>query len=155
MKTKHIDEILLEHPFFEGMNSDFVRVIAGCGINKLFHAEELLAREGKTADFFYLVRQGRLAIEMHTAGRGHLILQTQSDGDIVGWSWLFPPHLWNFDVRAMETSHVIALDGKCLRQKCEIDKALGYDLMKRFSQIMVERLRAVQVQVMDLYGNGR
>jgi CRP/FNR family cyclic AMP-dependent transcriptional regulator len=81
------------------------------------------------------------------------VLQTLEPGEIVGWSWLFPPYRWNFDVRALEPLGAIAFDGACLRGKCDRDPALGYTLMKRFARVLSERLGAARLQLLDLYGS--
>lgn len=151
MKT--IDKLLKEHPFFSDMQAEYVDLIAGCGRNIVFKPDEWLAREGDMADEFYVIRAGRVAIEAEFPGRGWVTLQTVDAGEIVGWSWVFPPYKWTFDLRARETVHVVALDGKCLRTKCQADKAMGYELMQRFSRIMAERLRAARLQMMDIYGD--
>lgn len=153
MKNREILEIISQHPFFGGMDPKHLATIAGCGSNRVFKADELLAHEGAPSDHFYLIRHGRVAIEMHTTSRGHRLLQTLAEGDIVGWSWLFPPHYWNFDVRAIDQTRVLALDGKCLRGKCEADKEMGYELMKRFARVMADRLQSTRMQLMDFYGD--
>ncbi len=150
MKT--IDVLLKEHPFFWDMENTYVDLIAGCGRNQVYKPDDWLAREGDMADMFYVIREGRVAVETEIPGRGRVVLATIGAGEIVGWSWIFPPYLWTFDVRVRQTAHVVALDGKCLREKCEADKAMGYQLMKRFSRIMAERLKAARLQVMDIYG---
>jgi CRP-like cAMP-binding protein len=63
-----------------------------------------------------------------------------------------PPHKWHFDARAMEITRAIALDGKCLRDKCKEDHDLGYELMKKFSVLIAQRLEATRLQLMDIYG---
>jgi CRP-like cAMP-binding protein len=73
-------------------------------------------------------------------------------GEVLGWSWLIPPYHWKFDARAIEQTRALALDGKCLRTKCEEDHDLGYELLKRFAQIMEERLQATRLQLLDVYG---
>ncbi|HEC15641.1 MAG TPA: Crp/Fnr family transcriptional regulator, partial [Sedimenticola sp.] len=62
---------------------------------------------------------------------------------------------WHHDARAVEDTRAIALDGKCLRGKCEADPALGYELMKRFSAMVIDRLKATQLQLLDMYGRSQ
>jgi hypothetical protein len=80
------------------------------------------------------------------------MIQTEGEGEILGWSWLVPPYYWHFDARATEKTQVIAIDGKCLREKCESDHDLGYKLMRRFALIIAERLEATRLQLLDIYG---
>ncbi len=89
---------------------------------------------------------------MAAPGRPPLVLQTVGAGDILGWSWLIPPYHWMFDAVALEPTRTIALDGRCLRGKCEADRVLGYELLKRFAHIMEQRLQATRLQLLDLYG---
>ena len=81
-----------------------------------------------------------------------LMIATLGDGTVVGWSWLFPPYRWSFDARAIEDTRAIAFDGACLRGKCDSDHELGYVLMQRFAQIILDRLQAARLQLLDVYG---
>ena len=153
MTIKHIPEILKAHPFFKDLREDYIRLLADCGTNQIIKPGKLILEEGKPADHFYLIRQGAVAVEIHVPNRGAVQLQTLHAGDILGWSWLFPPYKWTLDASALDTVHAIAMDAKCLRGKCEQDAVLGYTLMKTFSQVMAERLQATLFQLLDVYGN--
>lgn len=152
---KTVADLLREHPFFHDLDEDDLGFIAGCGKNVTFPAGSYIAREGEAADMFYVIRRGKVAIETFIPQGKPLILQTLKEGEIFGWSWLFPPYLWTFDARAMDGDvHCIALAGSCLREKCEQDKELGFDLMKRFARILSDRLLATRLQILDVYGDG-
>ncbi|MDW8105819.1 MAG: cyclic nucleotide-binding domain-containing protein, partial [Armatimonadota bacterium] len=146
-----LESILAEHPFFAGLEPRYVQVIAGCASNVVFEEGRIIFREGEEADRFYLIREGRVALEVHAAGIGTLTIQTLDAGDILGWSWLVPPYRWHFDARAIEQTRAIALDGECLRRKCEEDHDLGYELLKRFAEIITQRLQATRLQLLDVY----
>jgi CRP-like cAMP-binding protein len=150
---KDIDSLLSEHPFFKDFPPPYRILIAGCGKNVQFNAGQLLAETGAPANEFFAIRHGRASIELHSAERGPLILQTVEPGQIAGWSWLFPPYRWKFDVRAVEDVRAISFDGECLRGKCERDPAMGYDFMRRFAQVFMERLESARLQLLDLYGS--
>jgi len=150
--TRSIDEIIAAMPTFAGLDPAWLDFIAGCGRNQGFEAGEHLAREGEDADVFFAIRRGRVALEVAAPGAGTLMIETLEGGDVVGWSWLFPPHRWSFDVRAVEPVRAIAFDGACLRGKCEDDLALGYELMRRFAGVMLDRLQATRLQLLDVYG---
>jgi CRP/FNR family transcriptional regulator, cyclic AMP receptor protein len=150
---KDIEALLTEHPFFKDMAASCRGLIAGCGKNVRFEAGQLLAKTEDPANEFFAIRHGRVSIELHSNERGPLILQTLEAGDVAGWSWLFPPYHWKFDVRALEQVRAISFDGECLRGKCERDPAMGYDFMKRFARVFMERLEATRLQLLDLYGN--
>lgn len=149
-----LEPILSEHPFLKGLKPEHLKLLVGCASNVRFNAGQYLFREGEEANQFYMIRQGKVAVEIHAAGRGPITVQTVGEGDVLGWSWLIPPYRWRFDARALELTRAIALDGKCLRTKSEEDYDLGYELLKRFSNIIVERLEATRLQLLDVYGAG-
>lgn len=152
MKTLAV--ILVDLPFFKGLNSQQLEFLAGCASNVRFKPNEFLYREGDAANNFFLIREGKVAVESFSPKRGAITIQTLSKGDVLGWGWLFPPYQHYFDVRAIELTRAISLDGKCLRKKCEEDHDLGYDLMKRFSAVVIQRLQATRLQLLDLYDQG-
>jgi CRP/FNR family cyclic AMP-dependent transcriptional regulator len=147
-----IEQYLPDHPFFAGLDARALALVAGCGTNVSFAAGEFLFREGKPADQFFVVRRGRVAIEVHGPAAGTKVVDTADTGDVVGWSWLVPPYRWLFDARAVEATGAVAFDGRCLRGKCEQDPRLGYELMKLVTQVMFGRLVATRVRLLDLYG---
>jgi CRP-like cAMP-binding protein len=149
---RSIENLVAELPTFAGLEPADLELIAGCGVNRVFEAGDHLAREGDPADEFFVLRHGRVALEVDAPGRGALMISTLGEGAVVGWSWLFPPYRWSFDARALEQTRVVAFDGACLRGKCENDKALGYALMQRFAAVMLERLQATRIQLLDVYG---
>ena len=87
--------------------------------------------------------------------RGAVVIETIEAGEVVGWSWLFPPYQWHFDARAVSLVRATSFDGVCLREKCEQDPAFGYDLMSRFTQVLIERLQWTRLRLLDVYGDGR
>ncbi len=149
-----IEALLKDIPFFAGLTDEQLELIAGCGANRHFEANELLFREGEHADTFYCVRHGSVALEMFVPSRGSITIETLEAGEVVGWSWLFAPYRWHFDARALDVVRVTAFDGTCLRGKCEADPAFGYALMSRFAQILIERLQWTRLRLLDLYGRG-
>jgi CRP-like cAMP-binding protein len=120
-----------------------------------FPAGAALFRQGQPAERFYVIRAGSVALQVYAAGHGSLTIQTLRAGDSVGWSWLFPPCRWQLDAVAQEPVAAIAFDGACLRAKSAVDHELGYQLMSRFAQRMLEALIATRVQLLDVYGHGR
>lgn len=145
--------ILEEHPFLRDLSARHLELVVGCASNVRFEANKYLFREEEDANQFYIIRDGKVAVEVRTPNRGSIVVQTVGSGEILGWSWLLPPYQWHFDARAVEGTRAIALDGKCLRIKCENDHDLGYELLKRFAHIMEQRLEATRLQLLDIYGN--
>jgi len=109
-------------------------------------------REGEEANEFYIIRDGKVSLEIVSPGKEPIIIQTLESGEVLGWSWLVPPYYWHFDARAVEPTRVVAFDARCLRNKCEEDPKLGYELLKRLVPIIEQRLQATRIQLLDLYG---
>jgi CRP/FNR family cyclic AMP-dependent transcriptional regulator len=147
-----IKDYLPEHPFFKGLDPDLIEFLAGCARNVHFKEGEILFREGDKADTFYVIRKGRVAIQVHNPAGGGMIFDTADAGDVVGWTWLVPPYKWIFDASASEDTSAVAFDGACLRGKCEADPAVGYALMNRVMLVMYDRLQAARMRLLDLYG---
>jgi CRP/FNR family transcriptional regulator, cyclic AMP receptor protein len=150
-RVETIEDLLPGHPFFAGLDRPAIALMAGCAVNAHVRPGEFLFHEGEAADRFYVVRSGRVAIQMRLPTEG-VVLDTAREGDVVGWSWLVPPYRWTFDARATEGTSVIAFDGACLRAKCDEDPGLGYALLQRVVQVMSARLHSARVRLLDLYG---
>lgn len=147
-----LEHIVREHPFFAGLGSEFCALVCGCAKNVRFEAGQYLFHEGEPADEFYLIRHGRVAFELHAPDRGPMTFQTLAEGEIVGVSWLIPPYRRTFDARALTLVRAIAMDAACLRQKCDADHDLGYEMMKRLTAVLIQRLQATRFQILDVYG---
>ena len=147
-----IEATLHDVPLFQGLADEELELIAGCGSNVRFVEGEYLFRDGEEASTFYLLRHGTVALEMFVPARGPVTIETLDPGEVVGWSWLFPPYQWHFDARAMTLVRATSFDGACLRAKCESDTRLGYDLMSRFAQIVIGRLQSTRLRLLDVYG---
>ena len=150
-----LERIVLEHPFFAGLGPGFGAAISGCARNLRFASDQYLFREDEPANEFYLVRHGTVALELHSPGQPVIVIATLREGDILDSAWLVPPYRWSYDARATELIRVLGVNARCLRDKCEADHDLGYELMKRFVSAMGERLRAARLQVLDVYGTPR
>jgi len=147
-----LELILAKHPFFAGLAVEHRELVAGCARNHRYDAGEYLCREGDGANEFFLIRHGQVALEISAPGRPPVVFATLDEGEIVGASWLVPPYRWLHDARAATLTRAIGIDAACLRGKCEADHDLGYDMMKRFLPVLVQRLHATQLQILDVYG---
>jgi CRP-like cAMP-binding protein len=144
--------ILSKHQLFKGLDKRYLQLIVDCASDVHFNSGEIIFHEGDEANQFHIIREGRVALEVVLAsGREPIIIQVIGEGEILGWSWLFPPYRRHFDARAVTDTKAIAIDGKYLRTKCEKDHHLGYELMKRFTNIIEKRLRAMRLQNPDMY----
>jgi CRP-like cAMP-binding protein len=148
-----LERLLAEHPFVQGLDSRYLETLTGCAKNVRFAEGQMIFHEGDEANQFFLIREGKVAIETYIEGRGPVTIQTVAAGEILGWSWLIPPYRHRFDARALEAVRAIALDGKCLREKGEREPRLGYELLKRLTTVIVQRLEATRMQVLDVYGS--
>jgi CRP/FNR family transcriptional regulator, cyclic AMP receptor protein len=153
MEKENLERTLAEHPFFKGLDARYISLLAGCASNVVFKAGEFVFREGEQADTFYIIRHGKVALEWFVPQKGAIAVQTFQEGSVMGWSWLVPPHQWRGDTRAYDLTRAIALDGKCLRDKCEADHDFGYEIMRRIATLVAETLHATRLQLMDIYGN--
>lgn len=148
-----LEPLLRGHKFFAGLDADYLSLLTGCAANVVFPAADFLFREGEPADTFFLIREGRVALEIAAPSNGALVVQTLREGDVVGFSWLIEPHRWEFDGRAVDRVRAVQMDGGCLRGKCDQDPRLGYELMRRFARLASSRLQATRLQLLDVYGN--
>jgi len=146
-----LEPILAQHPFLKDLDKRYMDLIVGCASNVRFETDEHLFHEGDEATKFYIIRSGSVALHLHIPPKGLVTIQTMGDGEVLGWSWLFPPYRWHFDAEAAELTRAIALDATCLRRKCEQDHDFGYELLKRFSNILEQRLQSMRLQLLDIY----
>jgi CRP/FNR family transcriptional regulator, cyclic AMP receptor protein len=153
--VRSLETVLADTPFLDGLGPDRVALLAGCAGNVHFDAGDTLFRQGDPADSFYVLRHGSVALEQFVPGRGPVVIETIEAGEVLGWSWLFEPYRWHFDARALTVVRATGFDGSCLRGKCEDDPALGYELMGRFAQVLIERLQWTRLRLLDVYGDGR
>ncbi len=151
-RMRGLDQLLADHPFFAGLDGEALTLMAGCATNVHYAPGDYLFHQDSSADHFYVLRRGRIQLEVPSPGRGLLVLTTFQREDVLGWSWLVPPYRWEADARATEATDAIAFDGLCLRGKCDDDPALGYELLKRAAAVMNTRLFAALVRSLDLYG---
>ncbi len=150
---KSIPDLLAEHPLFDGLSNNWLELVAGCGQNVHFKENAPIISENGPADLFYVIRRGRVAIELATPRRGPLTIETLGPGEVLGVSWLLPPYRWGYDARSVQPTSAVAIDAACLRGKCDDEPALGYEMFKRFAGLVRDRLQATRLQLVDLYGN--
>lgn len=151
MSNSNLAPLLREHPFLRGFTRDHIDFIVGCTTNVRFKEGDFLLREGEVADHVSLLREGTVSLEIYVPGPGVQRVETLAAGDIVGYSWLFPPARWNLDARALSDVRAIRFDGQCLRRKMEEDHHFGYELTVRLLRHLTSRLDRVHLQQLDAY----
>lgn len=153
MKPQDLTESLHKHPFLTNMGDELVATLTSCASNIVFNEGTYLFHEGEDAKTFYLLRSGRVVLEVGGGERGQIRIQTVGAGEVLGWSWVVSPYKWHFDAYALEQVHAFAIDASCLVSKCETDYRFGYEMLRRFSEVLERRLQATRLQLLDVYGS--
>lgn len=139
------------HPFFAALTDDQRAALAGDGTAVMFTVGERLFDEGGSADRFWLIEDGRIALEMQVPGRGDQVVETLASGTVLGWSWLHPPYRWHFRAVARLATTAIEFDAPSVRRRCDADPAFGYAALRLFTPVITERLQATRLRLLDLY----
>ncbi len=140
-----------QHAFFEGFPEALFKELRTCADQVPYGVDEFIYRQGDPAEAFFLILQGRIALELYGGHHGAMIVQTVGEGEILGWSWLFPPYRRHFDARAVTPVAAISLQAYCMREQAEHNHHLGHELYKRFSRAVVTSLQAARIQLLDVY----
>lgn len=147
---KNLNEAITDHAFFHGMTPEHLAVLTEGAKATEFKAGDVLFQEGEPANQFFLIESGKIALETHEPANGTVLVQTLGSGDVLGWSWLFPPFAWHYQARAIEPATVLVLSGGHLLVTAERNHDFGYELMKRVAQIVIRRLQATRKQLLAL-----
>ncbi len=146
--VKAVQSVIAEHAFLKGLKPEHLRVLADNAMRMRYEPGEIIFCEGAPANRFYLIEKGKISLESHRKDEPPVAIQTIGHGDVLGWSWLFPPYYWHLDARALEPTTAIFFYGTRLREACEQDHDLGYQLMKRMTQVVIQRLQATRKQLL-------
>ena len=149
MADKSIETLIGEQELFKGLAPRYLGLLAEAAMLKEFTAGEVIFREGDPANRFYLILNGEVALESTTGERAPVVLQTIGANDVLGWSWLFPPYYWHFDARAVTPTKAIFFYGTWLRENCERDHDFGYEMLKRMSAVVIQRLQATRKKLAE------
>ena len=154
MDTASLARSLREQKLFAELDDDHIAFLSGCTKNVRYAAREYLFRENDEAAHVYLVRKGKISLEISNASRGVSVLETLHPGEIMGWSTIFPPYQWHADARAVKDTLVFAIDGKCLRTKLDGDHSFGYAFSRLMLRVVHRRLERARLQILDVYRAG-
>jgi CRP-like cAMP-binding protein len=144
----NLNEKIVRHSFFRDMQPQHLAILTGCASERDFRAGDIIFRQGEPANEFYLIEKGCVALEAHEPADGTVLVQELGAGEVLGWSWLFPPFAWRFGARAAEPTTVIVLNGARLLNASTEDHEFGYELMKRVAQAVIHRLQATRQQLL-------
>ena len=150
MKTFSIAEVLTKHDFFSGLRPEHIDFISGCASIMQFPKGKFMLMAGDPSSHFYLIRSGHAVVEIET-GNQIRVINSPGPDDLVGWSWILPPATWRYDVRVTEDVSAIAFDAECVRKKCDEDFEFGYYVYREILKIVIERLMASRIQMLDMY----
>ncbi|MDQ2919169.1 MAG: cyclic nucleotide-binding domain-containing protein [Verrucomicrobiota bacterium] len=139
------------HPFFAGMQKTELALLTDCAMPVHFTKGEIVFREGEIANRFYVIETGKVVLESSSKYGAPVIVDTIGAGDLLGWSWMFSPYAWKFTARAVENTDALFFYGTILREYCERDPALGFELLKRMSVVMNRRLQAARNQMLSVH----
>src|SRR6266568_4707642 len=154
IETEPLAARVMLHPFLAGMNRAQLALLTDCAMATHFKKGQTILREGEFANRFYLIESGKVALESGSGFGDPVMIEAISAGDLLGWSWMFPPYVWQFTARAVEPTTAIFFYGTILREYCEKDHSLGYELFKRMSVVMIKRLQAARKQMLFVHVRG-
>ena len=155
MSSQSHQEILVSHPFTSGLAPAHLDRLRLCSIDRIYATGDFLCREGEAADSFILIREGRVALEVHVVRHGGLRIETLHPGEVLGWSWMVAPHRWRLDARALEPVRAVVIDAIALRKLCDQDHELGFQVLKRLTQVVGHRLTRTRAQLIEMHGRTR
>ncbi len=138
---------LADHPFLSSMPPEALRRLATHAYQHSYAAGDVIFREGSDADRFFLVRQGRIRLDMEVAGRGQVEVETLDADCVLGWSWLFAPYRWQLTATATEQCSLLIFDASILRSMMAGEPVIGYELMRRFAGVLSDRLQATRARL--------
>lgn len=141
-----------DHPFFQGLGPELAKAAGDLAREIRFDTGEMIVRDGDPASSFYLVFYGKVALEIASAEKPHLTIQTVGPGEVLGWSWLVPPFLWRLDARALKPTQVLAIDGPPFREVLATQPEQGYRFLVKLLPIIAQRLENTQIQLLDIHG---
>jgi CRP/FNR family cyclic AMP-dependent transcriptional regulator len=151
MSDKDIRQIIAESKFFAGLSEGGIEYLCAQARRRKLAAGKVLFQQGDRAKHFYLLLEGHVSLGIPALEGPALELQDLGPGEIAGWSWLLPPHLWNFQARARTAVEFLEFDGAAILAHCEEEPRFGYELIKRFSALMSERLQFAREKMMQAW----
>jgi CRP/FNR family cyclic AMP-dependent transcriptional regulator len=141
---------LAVHPYLHGMSGDQLAVLAQAAREVKFPARHRLCEDGGHASRFWLIRSGGVALDVNVPGQGRTMIETIGIGELLGWSWLFPPFTWAFGAVTLGPVQAFEFDGRAVRAYCEADPALGYEITHRLVRVVANRLQATRIRLISV-----
>ncbi len=142
---------LANHPFLRGMPREHLNVLAGYATVAEMPTGHKIFEDGGSASRFWLIRSGRVALNVLIPGQGLAVVETLGMGDVLGWSWLFPPYRWAFGATAVAPTEAFEFDAEAVRARMDADPLFGYELTRRFIPVLANRLQATRFRLLGRY----
>ena len=139
--------VLAAHPFLRGMPCDQLGLLTATACDVRFPARYRLFEDGGNATRFWLIQSGHVSLDLHVPGEGPVVIETIGMGELLGWSWLFPPYRWAFGAVAATPVEAFEFDAPAVREACAADPGLGYELNQRITRVLAKRLQATRVRL--------
>lgn len=148
-----LKEILYNHPAFKILGPEYINYLCECARKETFKPDTFIFKTGEPADEFYLIDSGKITLQVYSPPKGPLNILTLTSHDLLGWSWLYPPYTWHFEARAVTETATYTFDAVRVREKCQEDFEFGYLFSSCFGKVMMQRLAATRLQLLDIYGS--
>jgi CRP/FNR family transcriptional regulator, cyclic AMP receptor protein len=143
---------LAAHPFLRGMPPDQLAALAAAARDVTFPARHRLFEDGGNATRFWLIQCGHVSLDLNVPGEGPVVIETVGMGELLGWSWLFPPYKWAFGAVTVTAVEAFEFDAAAVRERCAADPGLGYELSQRISRVLAQRLQATRIRLIARSG---
>ena len=139
---------LATHPFLHGMREDHLAVLVLTATEVTFPAGHRMFEDRGNARRFWLIESGRVKLDLQIPGEGPAVIEHVGMGELLGWSWLFPPYQWAFGAVAVTPVKAFEFDAVEVRARCASNPELGYELTQRMAQMLAHRLRTARIRLL-------
>jgi CRP/FNR family cyclic AMP-dependent transcriptional regulator len=143
---------LAAHPFLHGMSAEQLGMLAEAARDVSFTARQRLFEDGGNATRFWLIQSGHVSLDLHVPGEGPVVIETIGMGELLGWSWLFPPYKWAFGAVAATAVEAFEFDAPAVRECCAADPGIGYELNQRVTRVLAKRLQVTRIRLLARSG---
>ena len=143
---------LAAHPFLHGMSADQLGLLADAARDVSFPARYRLFEDGGYATRFWLIQAGHVSLDLHVPGEGPVVIESIGMGELLGWSWLFPPYKWAFGAVAASAVEAFEFDAPTVRELCAAYPELGYEFNQRVTRVLAKRLQATRIRLIARSG---
>ena len=143
---------LAAHPFLHGMSADQLGLLADAARDVSFPARYRLFEDGGNATRFWLIQAGHVSLDLHVPGEGPVVIESIGMGELLGWSWLFPPYKWAFGAVSATAVEAFEFDAPTVRELCAAYPGLGYEFNQRVTRVLAKRLQATRIRLLARSG---